>query len=242
MEEFSINGIKKISGLAEASHNNVEMAITDLQNNKIVGFVHCKDYFQDMFYSFFHSDDDEGKYGFYWKCEYNDSLANKRKIRVLVRKHNNGNVYTNLDDKLGKVREYLNLVCRHLDINEFKVKAVNGIITIDVPVKYFKYPVISSMMFYFFRTSLEYDEGTLIEFTDKRTKEDARYWLQHSKLSILLQKESLKSLKKVKWDIFTSDLNGFYDDGDNGDDDDNEEYSGVHNNSGFCNYYKKLKK
>ena len=42
--------------LNEASHNNVQLALVDMAGNAITGFVHCKDYFQDLFFSFFHSE------------------------------------------------------------------------------------------------------------------------------------------------------------------------------------------
>jgi hypothetical protein len=73
--------------LNEASHNNVQLALVDMAGNAITGFVHCKDYFQDLFFSFFHSKKSIFQYGFYWDKHENKRLKNKKNIYIVMRKH-----------------------------------------------------------------------------------------------------------------------------------------------------------
>lgn len=238
MEKFSIKGVVKQGGLNEAEHNNVEMSIVTLDNKRVTNFLHCKDYFQDVFYSKFFSKQKESRYGFTWQAKDNKSLKNKNKIRVLIRKHVSRKkkyTFVELSKKLPTIKSYLARTTGMIGIDPFKVKIINGLIAVDIPIKHFKHPTITSLIFYLLRTSLEYEneKESIVNFTLRITDKCPIYWLQHTKALDLFEHQTLKSLKKVKWSYF----NSYSRNGDGG-----NQKPEVHNRSGFCNYYNNIKK
>lgn len=202
--------------LHEASHNNVQLALVDMAGNAITGFVHCKDYFQDLFFSFFHSKKSISQYGFYWDKHENKRLKNKKNIYIVMRKHKKNNLESLVD--LSDIFIDVKLFFDEVDPNfaPLSIDFIDDNIFLKYPVRKFKYPAITSIIMYLCRASLGYNGNYLtIEEYIENLADNALTYSSQDKSYLLLNKE-LTNLKQSKYSHFTNKT--------------------IHNDSGFVNF------
>jgi hypothetical protein len=203
--------------LAEANHNNTLISLVDITGEPITGWVHCKDYFQDMFFSFFHSKEDISVFGFKWKKEFNTRLEDKKSLYIVVNKHEKGKPTAKVDivSNIKNVHTFFAQIGPEFQPKSIHVEGDN--ILFLYKISQFKYPVMCSLIMYLCRVSVDFKEYKDIFKYIKYLSDNAlTYKSQDAGFLELMNKKEKINFKSVQYSDFTK--------------------NNIHNYSGFLSF------
>lgn len=229
--------VKKFEGkkipYGEALHNSSAFLLYNSKEKLVTGPFHCKDFFNEIWFSHFHSKARCSRYGYTWKPEDDKLLSST--LTFVVFAHDGGGT------NVGKVVEitngqnggdFIDFYLKDLNLRNVvsSIRVYKDRIEMDVKKYIFKYPTIASLLTYILRTGLDaaFSDKDYVEVVKDLKLSDGTYYTQHADfLRILESKEYRKNIKKLKWKVFNGG-NTF-------------NYLCAHNNSGFCSYVNYMK-
>jgi hypothetical protein len=233
---------------SEASHLGVCFILLNSRKELLSTPFHCKDFFNEIWYSYFHSKSNCSVYGYNWKEKDNKKIT---PIVTMVAFQSDGdsqyiNEIYNLKNKQ-QIGDYIDDTLQLLGLRNAipKIRVYDDRVEMDIKTYILKYPTVNSILSYILRTSLsagDYKVSNPFELTKLLIGNDGTYYTQHKDfLRILNEKKFQNKLKYLRWSYFSDNntvkipmkmVNG------------ETIYlkPPVHNNSGFCNFVRLVDK